>query len=218
MVELKTIDIPEKKCRVCKIKKDLREFCVNSRKKDGRSSRCKTCAKDYYKKNKEKVLKQKKDYYKVNKTGIRRKFTEYRNNNKEKFRRMKKEEYHRNKEKYAEYSKEYLKDKLKTDPYFKFKHQLRCRLRIAIKKGYKVGSAVKDMGCTGREAYDYIASKFTEGMSWDNHGEWHIDHIKPLSSFNLENREQFLEAVHYTNLQPLWAEDNHRKYDRVESY
>jgi hypothetical protein len=49
-------------------------------------------------------------------------------------------------------------------------------------------------------------------MTWDNWTTdgWHIDHIKPLaSSFDLTDRKQFLEACHYTNLQPLWAKDNH---------
>jgi hypothetical protein len=50
--------------------------------------------------------------------------------------------------------------------------------------------------------------KFQQGMSWDNYGQWHIDHIKPLAKFDLTDRTQFLAACHYTNLQPLWAEDN----------
>jgi hypothetical protein len=62
----------------------------------------------------------------------------------------------------------------------------------------------------------YLESKFQPGMSWDNWGRtgWHIDHIKPLALFNLSDRKQFLEACHYTNLQPLWAKDNLSKGDR----
>jgi hypothetical protein len=54
-----------------------------------------------------------------------------------------------------------------------------------------------------------MESKFQPGMTWDNRGkEWHIDHIIPLATFNLQDRRQFLVACHYTNLQPLWARDN----------
>ena len=58
---------------------------------------------------------------------------------------------------------------------------------------------------------DYLASKFTEGMSWENHGAWHIDHRRPCCSFDLTNPEEQKKCFHYTNLQPLWAKDNLEK-------
>jgi hypothetical protein len=56
---------------------------------------------------------------------------------------------------------------------------------------------------------------FTEGMSWDNYGEWHIDHILPCSSFDLADIEQQKICFNYKNLQPLWAEDNLRKGAKI---
>lgn len=91
-------------------------------------------------------------------------------------------------------------------------YRLTCRLRTrlwnALVGNFKSGSAVKDLGCTISELKLYLEGKFAEGMSWGNYGEWHIDHIIPLASFNLEAREQFLIACHYMNLQPLWKKDN----------
>jgi len=58
---------------------------------------------------------------------------------------------------------------------------------------------------------NYLTLKFTDGMSWENHGKWHIDHIKPCCSFDLTKPEEQQKCFHYTNLQPLWAKDNLRK-------
>ena len=64
------------------------------------------------------------------------------------------------------------------------------------------------VGCSGSELEEYLVAKFKPGMTCDNYGKWHIDHIKPLSLFNLNDPEQLRMACHYTNLQPLWAEEN----------
>jgi hypothetical protein len=106
--------------------------------------------------------------------------------------------------------------KLRDDFLFRLRHRLRCRLNKAIKLG-KGASAVRDLGCTILEFINYIADRFEPGMSWDNWGEWHLDHIRPLVSFDLADRDQCLAAVHYTNYQPLWAPENLRKGSRDAS-
>lgn len=92
---------------------------------------------------------------------------------------------------------------------------LRNRLNLALKRDTKAGSAVKLLGCSVRGLQYWLEKHFEPGMSWSNQGigtgKWHIDHVRPLSSFNLLDPSQLSEACHFTNLQPLWSEDNLRK-------
>lgn len=95
------------------------------------------------------------------------------------------------------------------NPEHRLRRALRNRFKSAFKKGSKTGSAVRDLGCSVAELKERLESMFVSGMCWNNYGTvWHIDHIKPLASFDLSDREQFLAAVHFTNLQPLFAKDN----------
>ena len=103
------------------------------------------------------------------------------------------------------------REALEAMPHRKLAKNLRIRLNRAIKGGWKSGSAVELLGCSVEGAMKHIESLFEHGMSWDNWGEWHIDHIRPLASFDLENAEQLADACHYTNLRPLWKVDNLRK-------
>jgi len=105
----------------------------------------------------------------------------------------------------------YKKHRYQNDPIFRIRHVLRNRLYCAIKRGTKVGSAVKDLGCSIEQLKSHLESKFQVGMTWENYGEWHIDHIVPLDGFDLSNENQVKIACHYTNLQPLWAKDNLKK-------
>lgn len=125
--------------------------------------------------------------------------------------------YAANRKKVIQANFNYTERRRKKDAGFNLSIVLRQRLYVALKKRYKAGSAVRDLGCSIEEFVKYIESKFLPGMTWQNHGRdgWHIDHIQPLSSFNLENPEEFKQAVHYTNLQPLWAEENIRKSNNV---
>jgi hypothetical protein len=104
------------------------------------------------------------------------------------------------------------------DPNFRLATNLRARMGRAIKNNLRAGSAVKDCGCSMEFLKAYLEARFQPGMAWNNWGQygWHIDHIIPLSWFNLTNREQFLTACHYSNLQPLWWYENLEKHDRIE--
>lgn len=119
-------------------------------------------------------------------------------------------------------TREYYQLKYSNDISFRIKTNLRNRLRGALKNRSKEGSAVEFLGGVD-EAIKHLESLFHpnpvtgEKMSWENHSKngWHIDHIIPLSKFNLENPEELRRACHYTNLQPLWAKANITKSNHL---
>lgn len=189
-------------------------------------------SKTYYKANREKKLAIAKAFYLANKNKAKDRMKAYSKAyyeaNYEAHRDKMKVYYEANRDKRLAYSKNYFKnnrDKLnayrnnrvKIDIQFKLSRTLRRRLWKALRGNFKNGSAVKDLGCTINEFKTYLESKFQSGMTWNNWGSkgWHIDHIKPLASFDLTDRQQLLMACHYTNLQPLWAKDNLIKSDKI---
>lgn len=115
-------------------------------------------------------------------------------------------------EKRAHKSK-YTKQKLATDLEFRLCHALRSRLCRAVKNNQKNGSAIRHLGCSISEFKQHIETLWKPGMTWENWARsgWHIDHIIPLSAFDLTDPAQFIKACHYTNLQPLWASENFKK-------
>lgn len=83
-------------------------------------------------------------------------------------------------------------------------------------KGFKSAKTKELLGYTFEEARAHIESQFTKGMSWENYGEWEIDHIKPVSSFDLTDPVQQKECFNYKNLQPLWWWDNIAKGKKLD--
>jgi hypothetical protein len=180
---------------------------------------------EYYSKNKEKVRSKQEEYYCKNKNKVAKRAKEYREENIEKMTEKAKKNYIKHKEKYDLYRKEnkkywndYDRKRRSTDINFKLKKHLRSRIYGALKDNYKSGSAIKDLGCSVDELKKYLESKFQPGMTWENYGKfgWHVDHVMPLCTFTLSDREQFLKACHYTNLQPLWWYENLSKRKGVK--
>jgi hypothetical protein len=69
------------------------------------------------------------------------------------------------------------------------------------------------IGCLPNQLKEHLEKQFNGNMSWDNYGKWHIDHIIPLSS--AKNEDEVYKLCNYTNLQPLWAEDNLKKSNKI---
>lgn len=216
-------------CRNCKKAKGILEFGKCKKYKDGINTLCKVCNAEYISEYKKKYYSIDENRLKMNKVDnaskILRKLSnpiKFRNKkkienskyyrlNKDKIDLQKKEYRARTKTARNAYIREWQKEQNETNIQFKLSRMLRSRIRAALKNNKKQGSAVKDLGCSLIFLKDYIENKFKSGMDWNNHGKWHLDHIRPLIKFDLSNKEEFLEAIHYSNLQPLWAKENMSK-------
>jgi hypothetical protein len=128
-----------------------------------------------------------------------------------------KEHYKDNKERIIKQTTMYQVARCKVDPVFKLERNMRCRLYHALinQKADKLHRTKELTGCEFTFLKDYLEAKFKEGMTWKNHGEWHIDHIRPCCSFDLTIEEEQKKCFHYTNLQPLWAQENLSKGGKI---
>lgn len=173
-----------KKCSACKMIKPATSdnFSKNKRKKDGLGHRCKQCRREAeYWSDVEKAKSKQKAYYEENKEKINVQTTNY------------------------------TARKYKEDLNFRLLTICRSRVTMALKGKIKSKCTLELIGGSVENLKKHLESQFTEGMSWENHGKWHIDHIRPCASFDFTDKEQQNECFHYTNLQPLWAKDNMSK-------
>jgi endogenous inhibitor of DNA gyrase (YacG/DUF329 family) len=187
------------------------------------SKRCKK----YYLKNKVKIKKYNKEYKLKNLVKVKEYFKlhylknkeqkmKYYLDNKEYLRQKAKEWYLRNREKIIKKQVEYDKNKYRTDLNFRIKANLKPRIQKALKGLDKSARTMELVGCSPKELWKYLEKKFTQGMTRENYGKWHIDHIKPCASFDLTCHQQQLKCFNYKNLQPLWASENMSKGSKFE--
>jgi hypothetical protein len=186
----------EKYCPKCDTVKPMDSFSNVKKNKDGKFGLCKVCKSESDKSYRDKLKE----------IGI--------------YKDIKRAEYIKNIEKYKkrgknklrDYKKEYLavrKSHIRT-----LRYSLRNRIYQAFKyrNTHKNISTAKLLGCTFEYAKKHIEEQFKEGMSWDNYGKWHIDHIKPLATS--DTKEELELLFNYKNLQPLWGYDNLSKGTR----
>ena len=182
----------------------------------------------YEKANKEKRTAQHKAWREANKEKNRSYNKAYREANKEKLSAQEKSYREATKERKSLYLKAYNQinkekhnaqararhiKRVKSDPLYHTKVKLRSAVRTAFKRigQNKPADTLTLLGCTWEEAKAHFESLFREGMSWENHGSWHIDHIRPVASFGPDELDQM---NHISNLQPLWADENQTKGSR----
>jgi len=219
-----------KKCAIIRNSKYSSNNCENN----------KIYSKEYYKNNKETVLKRHKRYQENNKDKIKEYSISYTKDNKEKIKDNSKNHYISNKEKILKNGKLYYennKDKVKKrhkeyekkaetkkkrrkrnekkreNPIFRLCHSVSAGISQSLKLNNlsKGGRHWEDLvGYTFEDLKTHMENLFSEGMTWDNYGKWHLDHVTPKSLFKIKEvgDEEFMKCWALSNLQPLWAVDN----------
>ena len=176
--------------------------------------------------NKEILKQKKKVYYQTNKIYFFNKNKKWKEENKERKKEMDILYYQKNKGRIKLYKqkpeikkriREYEQKKLNSDINFRVAKILRKFVSHSLKqtKSIKTSGLV---GCSFEYFKRHIENQFDDNMNWDNYGVygWHVDHIRPCASFDLSEEEEQLKCFHYTNLQPMWAQENWSKSAKYE--
>ena len=223
----------EKKCRKCDTSKSLDQFTNDPKCAGGRRGTCKDCKINQWVPVEDETIVCKtcgdeKEHTLFSKKGKQKPYEcksctnkigrEKRSSNIKEYTKKERENYKRNKDKINATRRKNLHKRRDEDPQYRMKMALHVRLYDAVKrqKGVKSTKTLELLGCTVEQLQSFLEAEFTEGMTWENYGEWHIDHILPCASFNLEDPEEQKKCFHWTNLQPLWAKDNIIKSDRLD--
>lgn len=183
-------------CSKCGEDKLICEFSYSSRNKNGLRGECKECQKKYYLINSEKLKKRRVDRYHEDTEKEQTRIKQY---------------YRKNKEDIINK----LKVKKRENVTLRVISNLRSRIVqfMKSKKIHKDNKTLDLVGCSVEFLREHLERQFKDGMSWDNYGSWHIDHIVPLSSAH--STDDVNKLCHYTNLQPLWAYENLSKGGKV---
>ena len=184
---------------------------------------CKDCqrcyGKQYREENREKVKAAVKKWQKENpekKKASEKKWREENPEHGKKWREENREKKKAGQKKWREENPKYSRERRRKDPVFRLMGNMRSGLWKGLKGLGKNESTFKYIGMTPDQLMDYLEGQFTprqirEGMTQDNYGKWHVDHIRPLASFDFagpDREEQLHIAWHYNNYQPMWAADN----------
>lgn len=133
-------------------------------------------------------------------------------------------EYHKkwrteNVDKWRKTKRDYEKHRKDTDPLYKLISNFRTAIYQVLKENNveKNGHYFDILGYTPEELIVHLENQFTEGMTWDNYGEFHVDHKLPISSFNIKEigDKEFMKCWSLDNLQPMWGEENIRKSNKI---
>lgn len=196
-------------CSCCKVEKPLEEFYARteSNRIGKREAHCRICKKESSKKP-----------YLVLRRKERQK--RYRKNNFQKERARADAWNDKNRERLNKNQRENLKRRRASDPAFRMRLNISSRISHLLQGRRKSLPTLKLVGCSLEQLRQHIEKQFQPGMTWENYGTaWHVDHKRPCADFsNLLDIAQQKECFHFLNFQPLWAEQNLIKNDRLDGF
>jgi len=198
-----------KKCRSCK-----KAFSQNSNNQKCCSKECSKQIEDKY--NQKYQKKYHKTYDLIHRKEIKLYQQKFYQINKKELRQQTRAYYEKNKEVINEQQRKHSLNRRRNDINYRLRGYLRRRIWSALKGKNKSKSTMKLIGCSIKTLKQYLERRFKSGMTWNNYGKWHIDHIRPCASFDLSKPSEQRKCFNYTNLQPLWAVDNLRKNDKFK--
>ena len=206
-----------KQCKKCGEWKNIEDFHKDKPKKDGHSSLCKKCAiaraKKWKEDNPEKNRLNGRKYVSRHRAEHNKRGREWHRKNKERSRENSKRWASVNIERKRENYKTWIKEKRATNPSYRLRHSIEVRVYDSL-KGNKGGRAWEQLlGYTLEDLRNRLENQFSDGMTWDNYGKWHLDHRTPISAFNFTDASHvdFQKCWALDNLQPMWATENLRK-------
>jgi hypothetical protein len=205
----------KKICSICDNEKPVEEFYKRKDSKDGYRNDCIECHLDkkriYSKENSQ----HKRDYMRQYRIDNPEVIKIWINNNREQYLWNSKKWKMDNPEKSKEHKNNNRKNRLHNDPQYRLKNNIRRLILLSFsKKGYSKKSKTNQiLGIDYGGFMKHIESKFTEGMTWKNRGEWELDHIIPVSLGKSE--EEIIRLNHYSNFRPLWRKDNLLKSNTI---
>jgi len=195
-----------RRCNKCGCHKEISLFNKNRRNTNGLSDYCKECN-----------SKQNRLYNKLHRPYLYKTSKLWRDKNVKKIRRQRRTI--QKSEMYKLWRNTHLKIRRKSDFNFKLRCNLSRRIRQCLKSTNtrKSNPTLKLLGCSIKQFKSHLEKQFKQGMTWKNYGlfGWHIDHILPVSSFDLTKESEQKQCFHYTNLQPLWMLENIKKSDKL---
>jgi hypothetical protein len=164
----------------------------------------KVADKKWREKNKDYMVEKYKNWFEQNKDHRKKYMDEYREKNKDKIREIK---------------RNYEKTRKANDPLYKLVANFRTAIWTVLKENNmdKYGHYFEILQYSPEELATHLENQFTEGMTWENYGEWHVDHILPITSFNFQEigDNEFMRCWSLENLQPMWGDENIRKSNKI---